>query len=79
MSAFFDARPYPAPARHAQGRHARLATYQYGRYAMLTRALPKLLRDAQAADAGSAGRRAGAAPCGAGVPDRLLVLRSWGM
>jgi hypothetical protein len=53
MTAYFDAAPYPPPLvdmRKAVN-HAWL-TYQYGRYGMLTRALPKLLRDAQAADAG---------------------------
>ncbi|MCW3814182.1 helix-turn-helix domain-containing protein [Micromonospora sp. DR5-3] len=53
MTAYFDAAPYPPPLvdmRKAVS-HAWL-TYQYGRYGMLTRALPKLLRDAQAADAG---------------------------
>ncbi|WP_089157343.1 helix-turn-helix domain-containing protein [Micromonospora sp. NBS 11-29] len=52
MSAYFDAAPQPPPLvdmRKAVN-HAWL-TYQYGRYGMLTRALPKLLRDAQAADA----------------------------
>ncbi|WP_431907124.1 helix-turn-helix domain-containing protein [Micromonospora carbonacea] len=56
MSAYFDAAPYPPPLvdmRKAVN-HAWL-TYQYGRYGMLTRALPKLLRDAQAADAGHDG------------------------
>ena len=54
MSAYFDARAR-ARRRWTDMRkavnHAWL-TYQYGRYGMLTRALPKLLRDAQAADAG---------------------------
>jgi transcriptional regulator with XRE-family HTH domain len=52
MSKYFDAQVVP-PAlpefRKAVG-HAWL-TYQYARYGVLTRALPKLLRDAQAADA----------------------------
>ncbi|MEU4567067.1 helix-turn-helix domain-containing protein [Micromonospora sp. NPDC023956] len=52
LSAYFDAVPQPpmlGDMRKAVN-HAWL-TYQYGRYGMLTRALPKLLRDAQAADA----------------------------
>ncbi|WP_405099349.1 helix-turn-helix domain-containing protein [Micromonospora sp. NBC_01412] len=56
MSAYFDAAPFPPPLvdmRKAVN-HAWL-TYQYGRYGILTRALPKLLRDAQAADAGHDG------------------------
>ncbi|WFF06442.1 helix-turn-helix domain-containing protein [Micromonospora sp. WMMD1076] len=55
MSAYFDAAPYPPPLADMRKavNHAWL-TYQYGRYGMLTRALPKLLRDAQAADAGYA-------------------------
>ncbi|MCX4470829.1 Helix-turn-helix domain protein [Micromonospora sp. MW-13] len=59
MSAYFDAAPFPPPLvdmRKAVN-HAWL-TYQYGRYGMLTRALPKLLRDAQAADAGHGGDQA---------------------
>ncbi|MEV6367669.1 helix-turn-helix domain-containing protein [Micromonospora musae] len=56
MSAYFDAAPYPPPLADMRKavNHAWL-TYQYGRYGMLTRALPKLLRDAQAADAGCGG------------------------
>ncbi|MDG4796384.1 helix-turn-helix domain-containing protein [Micromonospora sp. WMMD1082] len=52
ISAYFDAAPYPPPLTDMSKAvtHAWL-TYQYGRYGMLTRALPKLLRDAQAADA----------------------------
>ncbi|EEP71036.1 XRE family transcriptional regulator [Micromonospora sp. ATCC 39149] len=59
MSAYFDAAPYPPPLADMRKavNHAWL-TYQYGRYGMLTRALPKLLRDAQAADAGHDGDRA---------------------
>ncbi|MCT2280198.1 helix-turn-helix domain-containing protein [Micromonospora chalcea] len=55
MSAYFDAAPFPPPLADMRKavNHAWL-TYQYGRYGMLTRALPKLLRDAQAADAGYA-------------------------
>ncbi|MEU5829953.1 helix-turn-helix domain-containing protein [Micromonospora tulbaghiae] len=55
MSAYFDAAPCPPPLTDMRKavNHAWL-TYQYGRYGMLTRALPKLLRDAQAADAGYA-------------------------
>ncbi|WBB79828.1 helix-turn-helix domain-containing protein [Micromonospora sp. WMMD882] len=52
VSAYFDQVPYPpllSDMRKAVN-HAWL-TYQYGRYGMLTRGLPKLLRDAQAADA----------------------------
>ncbi|MGC5018291.1 helix-turn-helix domain-containing protein [Micromonospora sp. DT47] len=59
MSAYFDAAPYPPPLTDLRKavNHAWL-TYQYGRYGMLTRALPKLLRDAQAADAGYGGDQA---------------------
>ncbi|MFG2100677.1 helix-turn-helix domain-containing protein [Micromonospora echinaurantiaca] len=59
MSAYFDAAPHPPPLvdMHKAVNHAWL-TYQYGRYGMLTRALPKLLRDAQAADAGYGGDQA---------------------
>ncbi|GAB3373639.1 helix-turn-helix domain-containing protein [Micromonospora halotolerans] len=59
MSAYFDAAPYPPPLTDMRKavNHAWL-TYQYGRYGMLTRALPKLLRDAQAADAGYGGDQA---------------------
>ncbi|MDM4720163.1 helix-turn-helix domain-containing protein [Micromonospora sp. WMMA1363] len=59
MSAYFDAAPYPPPLADMRKAvtHAWL-TYQYGRYGMLTRALPKLLRDAQAADAGFGGETA---------------------
>ncbi|MEH1169517.1 helix-turn-helix domain-containing protein [Micromonospora sp. CPCC 205539] len=59
MSAYFDAAPCPPPLEDMRKsvNHAWL-TYQYGRYGMLTRALPKLLRDAQAADAGHAGHQA---------------------
>ncbi|SCG48815.1 helix-turn-helix domain-containing protein [Micromonospora coxensis] len=59
MSAYFDAAPYPPPLADMRKavNHAWL-TYQYGRYGMLTRALPKLLRDAQAADAGFGGDQA---------------------
>ncbi|MEH0842206.1 helix-turn-helix domain-containing protein [Micromonospora sp. CPCC 205711] len=59
MSAYFDAAPYPPPLLDMRKavNHAWL-TYQYGRYGMLTRALPKLLRDAQAADAGYGGDQA---------------------
>ncbi|SCF00177.1 Transcriptional regulator, contains XRE-family HTH domain [Micromonospora purpureochromogenes] len=59
MSAYFDAAPYPPPLTDMRKavNHAWL-TYQYGRYGMLTRALPKLLRDAQAADAGYRGDQA---------------------
>ncbi|MFC3500627.1 helix-turn-helix domain-containing protein [Micromonospora krabiensis] len=56
MSAYFHAAPQPPPLADMRKavNHAWL-TYQYGRYGMLTRALPKLLRDAQAADAGYGG------------------------
>ncbi|MFI1193989.1 helix-turn-helix domain-containing protein [Micromonospora sp. NPDC020750] len=59
MSAYFDAAPFPPPLMDMRKavNHAWL-TYQYGRYGMLTRALPKLLRDAQAADAGHDGDQA---------------------
>ncbi|MEV4822978.1 helix-turn-helix domain-containing protein [Micromonospora sp. NPDC049274] len=59
MSAYFDAVPYPPPLDDMRKavNHAWL-TYQYGRYGMLTRALPKLLRDAQAADAAYGGTQA---------------------
>jgi transcriptional regulator with XRE-family HTH domain len=62
MNAFFDLVPDPPglPELEKAISHAWL-TYQYARYGVLTRALPKLLRDAQAADAaldGNAGRRA---------------------
>ncbi|MGC4804252.1 helix-turn-helix domain-containing protein [Micromonospora sp. DT233] len=59
MSAYFDAAPFPPPLANLRKavNHAWL-TYQYGRYGMLTRALPKLLRDAQAADAGHGGDQA---------------------
>lgn len=59
MTAYFDAAPYPPPLADMRKavNHAWL-TYQYGRYGMLTRALPKLLRDAQAADAGYDGDQA---------------------
>ncbi|MEU5721524.1 helix-turn-helix domain-containing protein [Micromonospora sp. NPDC047738] len=59
MTAYFDAAPYPPPLADMRKavNHAWL-TYQYGRYGMLTRALPKLLRDAQAADAGYADEQA---------------------
>ncbi|MCI4061963.1 helix-turn-helix domain-containing protein [Micromonospora sp. R77] len=59
MSAYFDAAPYPPPLADMRKavNHAWL-TYQYGRYGMLTRALPKLLRDAQAGDAGYGGDQA---------------------
>jgi len=52
VSTYFAARPEP-PDLNELGKaisHAWL-TFQYARYAVLTRALPKLLRDAQAADA----------------------------
>jgi transcriptional regulator with XRE-family HTH domain len=56
MTAYFDAAPHPPPLPDMRKavNHAWL-TYQYGRYGMLIRALPKLLRDAQAADAGHSG------------------------
>ncbi|MER7164740.1 helix-turn-helix domain-containing protein [Micromonospora sp. NPDC000207] len=56
MTAYFApaAHSPPLPDLEKAVRHAWL-TYQYGRYAMLTRALPKLLRDTQAADAGFTG------------------------
>ncbi|MEV6693959.1 helix-turn-helix domain-containing protein [Micromonospora sp. NPDC051196] len=59
VSAYFDAVPCPPPLADMSKAvtHAWL-TYQYGRYGMLTRALPKLLRDAQAADAAYDGDQA---------------------
>jgi transcriptional regulator with XRE-family HTH domain len=59
MSAFFDAAPCPPPLDEMRKAisHAWL-TYQYARYGVLTRALPKLLRDAQAADAAYCGDQA---------------------
>src|SRR5262245_47801987 len=56
MSAFFQAVPHSPPLaemRKAVG-HAWL-TYQHAKYGVLARALPKLLRDAQAADTALAG------------------------
>jgi transcriptional regulator with XRE-family HTH domain len=56
ISAFFNARPAPPELpemRKAVG-HAWL-TYQHAKYGVLARALPKLLRDAQAADTAFAG------------------------
>ena len=52
MSKYFDAQVVPPalPEFRKAVSHAWL-TYQYARYGVLTRALPKLLRDAQAADA----------------------------
>lgn len=62
ITAYFDAAPYPPPLDEMRKavNHAWL-TFQYARYGVLTRALPKLLRDAQAADAayeGDPGREA---------------------
>ncbi|GAA0398287.1 MULTISPECIES: helix-turn-helix domain-containing protein [Micromonospora] len=59
VSAYFDAAPCPPPLADMSKAvtHAWL-TYQYGRYGMLIRALPKLLRDAQAADAAYGGDQA---------------------
>ena len=56
ISAFFYAPPEPPPLdqmRKSVG-HAWL-TYQHAKYGVLARTLPKLLRDAQAADTGFAG------------------------
>ncbi len=62
MSAFFQAAPHPPPLNELRKAisHAWL-TYQYARYGILTRALPKLLRDAQAADAAYCGDDAASA------------------
>ncbi|MEV1289317.1 helix-turn-helix domain-containing protein [Micromonospora sp. NPDC049679] len=51
ISAFFDAVPQPPPLGEIRKAvsHAWL-TYQHAKYGVLARALPKLLRDAQAAD-----------------------------
>ncbi|MEH1011696.1 helix-turn-helix domain-containing protein [Micromonospora sp. CPCC 206060] len=59
ISAYFDAAPCPPPLDDMRKavNHAWL-TYQYARYGVLTRALPKLLRDAQAADAAYRGDQA---------------------
>ncbi|WP_428964307.1 helix-turn-helix domain-containing protein [Micromonospora fluostatini] len=55
MTAYFDAAPQPPPLVDlAKAVNHAWLTYQYSRYGELTRSLPKLLRDAQAADAGSA-------------------------
>lgn len=56
ISTYFAARPDPPVVAELSKAvsHAWL-TFQYARYAVLTRALPKLLRDAQAADAAYAG------------------------
>ena len=52
ITAYFHAAPCPPPLEEMRKavNHAWL-TYQYARYGVLTRALPKLLREAQAADA----------------------------
>src|SRR5262245_3364062 len=60
ISAFFDAPPEPpvlGEMRKAVG-HAWL-TYQHAKYGVLARTLPKLLRDAQAADAAFQGAEEG--------------------
>jgi transcriptional regulator with XRE-family HTH domain len=60
ISAFFCSPPEPPPLlelRKSVG-HA-WQTYQHAKYGNLARALPKLLRDAQAADAAHAGSEAG--------------------
>ncbi|HEV7898727.1 MAG TPA: helix-turn-helix domain-containing protein [Planosporangium sp.] len=56
ISAFFHAPPEPPPLEqlHKAVNHAWL-TYQHAKCGMLTRLLPKLLRDAQAADTAYAG------------------------
>lgn len=56
MSAFFHSVNEPPPLAEMKKAisHAWL-TYQYSRYGVLTRALPKLLRDAQAADTAASG------------------------
>jgi transcriptional regulator with XRE-family HTH domain len=55
MSAFFQAVPHspPLPEMRKAVSHAWL-TYQHAKYGVLARALPKLLRDAQAADSAHA-------------------------
>jgi transcriptional regulator with XRE-family HTH domain len=56
MSAFFKATPEPPPLTEVRKAvsHAWL-TYQHAKYGVLARALPKLLRDAQAVDTAYAG------------------------
>jgi transcriptional regulator with XRE-family HTH domain len=56
MSAFFNAAPHPPPLGEVRKAvsHAWL-TYQHAKYGVLARALPKLLRDAQAVDTAHAG------------------------
>jgi transcriptional regulator with XRE-family HTH domain len=56
ISAFFDNAPHPQPIAEMRKAvsHAWL-TYQHAKYGVLARALPKLLRDAQAADTAYAG------------------------
>jgi transcriptional regulator with XRE-family HTH domain len=59
MSAFFNAAPQPPPVVEVRKAvsHAWL-TYQHAKYGVLARALPKLLRDAQAVDTAHAGEPA---------------------
>jgi transcriptional regulator with XRE-family HTH domain len=56
MSAFFNAAPHPPPLGEVRKAvsHAWL-TYQHAKYGVLARALPKLLRDAQAVDTAHTG------------------------
>jgi len=56
ISAFFDIRPNPQPLTEMRKAvsHAWL-TFQHAKYGVLARALPKLLREAQAADTAYAG------------------------
>jgi len=58
ITAYFHAAPCPPPLPEMRKavNHAWL-TYQYARYGVLTRALPKLLREAQAADAAYQGEQ----------------------
>ncbi|MEN3613396.1 helix-turn-helix domain-containing protein [Plantactinospora sp. ZYX-F-223] len=62
MSSFFTTTPQPpSPAEMTKSVNHAWLTYQYARYGVLTRALPKLLRDAQALDSVAGGDDAGKA------------------